>query len=141
VLWRQINYFNNSAAFEPLLHVWSLAIEEQYYLLLPLTLAMVPRRWWMPAIVAAAAVSLAAYARLYPHAPGATFYLRPTRAWEIGLGSISAVLAGRRCARSASEWSSSARRPRPISTSANAGNAGSGASLGDTRAALRDRHR
>jgi len=95
VLWRQINYFNNSAAFEPLLHFWSLAIEEQYYLLLPLTLAVTPRRWWTPAIVAATAVSLVAYVWLYPHSPGATFYLLPTRAWEIGLGSIGAALAGR----------------------------------------------
>lgn len=95
VLWRQINYFNNSAAFEPLLHFWSLAIEEQYYLLLPLTLAVIPRRWWMPAIIVTTAVSLVAYLWLYPHSPGATFYLLPTRAWEIGLGSIGAALAGR----------------------------------------------
>ncbi len=95
VLWRQINYFNDSAAFEPLLHMWSLAVEEQYYLLLPLAVALLPRRLWMPALLTATLASLAAYAWLYPRAPGATFYLLPTRAWEIGIGSIGALVADR----------------------------------------------
>ena len=42
VLWQQINYFNNGAAFEPLLHMWSLAVEEQYYLILPVALFVLP---------------------------------------------------------------------------------------------------
>jgi len=89
VLWRQINYFNNGAAFEPLLHMWSLAVEEQYYLLLPVTLFVLPRRLWFAAILTATIASLAAYCWLYPRSPGVAFYLLPTRAWEIGIGSLA----------------------------------------------------
>ncbi|HMM72612.1 MAG TPA: acyltransferase [Rhodocyclaceae bacterium] len=44
VLWQQAGYFQGAAALKPLLHVWSLAIEEQYYLILPLALTLMPRR-------------------------------------------------------------------------------------------------
>ncbi len=92
VLWRQINYFNDGAQGEPLLHVWSLAVEEQFYLVFPVLLLSCPRRWWMPAIGMATAASLAAYLTLYAQSPGAAFYLLPTRAWEIGLGVAAAGL-------------------------------------------------
>jgi peptidoglycan/LPS O-acetylase OafA/YrhL len=94
-LWKQINYFNDSAAFEPLLHMWSLAIEEQYYLILPIALMLVPKRMWLAMFVLVTIASLAGYGWLYPLSPGASFYLLPMRAWEIGLGSIAACLAGR----------------------------------------------
>ncbi len=93
-LWRQINYFNDSAAFEPLLHLWSLAIEEQYYLILPIALMILPRRCWLAMFVVVTLASLAGYGWLYPLSPGASFYLLPMRAWEIGLGSIAACPAG-----------------------------------------------
>ena len=89
VLWKQINYFNNNAAFEPLLHMWSLAVEEQYYLILPIVLRVIPKRLWFVAVVAVTVASLAAYGYLYPRSPGAAFYLLPTRAWEIGIGSLA----------------------------------------------------
>lgn len=43
-LWQQTGYFSIDAAFTPLLHMWSLAIEEQYYLVLPVLLVLVPRK-------------------------------------------------------------------------------------------------
>src|SRR5688500_10264248 len=46
-LWQQTGYFASEAALKPLLHVWSLAVEEQYYLLLPLALWLAPRRTWL----------------------------------------------------------------------------------------------
>jgi peptidoglycan/LPS O-acetylase OafA/YrhL len=96
VLWRQINYFNDQSATEPLLHMWSLAVEEQFYLLLPLTLWLLPRRWRGAGVAAVTLASLALYLVLYPRSPGAVFYLLPTRAWELGLGVLTAMLAARR---------------------------------------------
>jgi peptidoglycan/LPS O-acetylase OafA/YrhL len=99
VLWRQINYFNTSAASEPLLHMWSLAIEEQFYLGLPLALWATPRRWRPWAIGAATVLSLAGYLVLYPRSPGLAFYALPTRAWELGLGALAALVPTRRLPR------------------------------------------
>lgn len=45
-LWRQTGYFEGAAELKPLLHVWSLSIEEQYYLLLPAALVLIPQRFW-----------------------------------------------------------------------------------------------
>ena len=92
VLWQQINYFKSAAELEPLLHMWSLAVEEQYYLVLPVVLRFVPQRLWGAAIAAITLGSLGGYIWLYPHAPGAAFYLLPTRAWEIGIGAIVTFL-------------------------------------------------
>jgi peptidoglycan/LPS O-acetylase OafA/YrhL len=111
-LWRQINYFNDSAAFEPLLHMWSLAIEEQYYLILPIALTWLPKRCWPAMFVLVTIASLAGYGWLYPLSPGASFYLLPMRAWEIGLGSIAACCAGRTAEGSAAEGM--LRRAMPV---------------------------
>ncbi|UUL82470.1 acyltransferase family protein [Sphingomonas qomolangmaensis] len=91
VLWRQINYFHDSAIFEPLLHMWSLAVEEQFYLLMPALLVMLPPRRWTAVLAVATAVSLIAYLVAYPRAPAAAFYLLPLRAWELGLGAVAAT--------------------------------------------------
>ncbi|GAB4203243.1 MAG: acyltransferase family protein [Tibeticola sp.] len=96
-LWLQTGYFEGAAHLKPLLHVWSLAIEEQYYLLLPAALAFMPQRWWKPLALLAVAASLALCLALVGPKPGATFYLLPTRAWELGLGSLGVlVLEGSR---------------------------------------------
>jgi peptidoglycan/LPS O-acetylase OafA/YrhL len=95
VLWRQINYFNDQSASEPLLHMWSLAVEEQFYLLLPLALWLLPRRWRPGSVAAVTLASLVLYLLFYPRSPGAAFYLLPTRAWELGLGVLTAMLAAR----------------------------------------------
>lgn len=93
VLWRQSGYFAGAAALKPLLHVWSLSIEEQYYLLLPAALYYVPRRFWIAGASLILIVSLALYVALVPLRPTTAFYLLPTRAWEFAIGSLAALAA------------------------------------------------
>ncbi|CAN7284580.1 acyltransferase family protein [Caulobacter sp. LjRoot300] len=95
VLWRQIDYFDSGAALKPLLHMWSLAIEEQYYLILPLLTVICPRRLRPLAgvLLTAASAVLCLYA--VQRSPSAAFYFMPTRAWELGLGSVAAMIVRR----------------------------------------------
>jgi peptidoglycan/LPS O-acetylase OafA/YrhL len=90
-LWQQTGYFDGAAEAKPLLHVWSLAIEEQFYMVLPAALFLCPRRAWFPGAVLVCAVSLSLCIILAPLKPHATFYLLPTRAWELALGSAGAL--------------------------------------------------
>lgn len=89
VLWHQSGYFDEAAVTKPLLHFWSLAVEEQYYFLMPLTLMVVPRGWRLRIVVGLTVASLA-YCFLLA-APSAKFYLIFSRAWELGLGSLAAL--------------------------------------------------
>lgn len=105
VLWQQTGYFDGAAALKPLLHVWSLAIEEQYYLLLPAAMVLTPRRWWLPCACMVLAASLLACMWLWGRQPSAAFYLLPTRAWELALGSVVALVTLRSGhARTAAAW-------------------------------------
>lgn len=95
VLWFQTDYFGSGAALKPLLHMWSLAVEEQFYLLLPPVMIAAPRRWRLPLTAAATLTSLALCLVLQPRSPSATFYFLPTRAWELGIGCVLALLVRR----------------------------------------------
>jgi peptidoglycan/LPS O-acetylase OafA/YrhL len=84
-----------SAEKTPLLHTWSLAIEEQYYLFYPLLLIPVLKfagkhRLTVLGIGAILSLALCLFAAL-DH-PSAALYLLPTRAWELGTGAILALL-------------------------------------------------
>ncbi|MGN6313034.1 MAG: acyltransferase family protein [Rhodanobacteraceae bacterium] len=92
VLLQQTGYFAGAAALKPLLHVWSLAVEEQYYLLLPPVLLLIPRRWWLGGSIAVLAASFVLCVVLTYSRPDAAFYLLPTRAWELAIGSIGALM-------------------------------------------------
>jgi len=95
-LWLQSGYFDGRADVKPLLHVWSLSLEEQYYMLLPAALFCLPRRFATPAITVGTLASLLLCLYFAPLKPGASFYLLPTRAWELGVGSIGVLaLTGR----------------------------------------------
>ena len=92
VLWQQTGYFQGAGDLKPLLHFWSLAIEEQYYMLLPALLVWAgPRRWW-PISIACVLLSLALCAWMSTAKPIAGFYLLPSRAWELGFGSLGALM-------------------------------------------------
>jgi peptidoglycan/LPS O-acetylase OafA/YrhL len=68
-----------------------LAIEEQFYMILPAALFLLPRRAWLPGAVLVCAVSLILCLAFAPLWPSATFYLLPTRAWELAIGSVGAL--------------------------------------------------
>lgn len=93
VLWQQTGYFESASDLKPLLHMWSLSLEEQYYLVLPAALLLLPRPAWRRGVLAALVASLALCMVGSVVAPAATFYLLPTRAWELLLGSLGALLA------------------------------------------------
>ena len=92
--YRTSGYFDPSADLNPLLHTWSLAVEEQYYLLYPLLLAVVWRLGLRALVVTLAAglvISLAAAHWTAASHPYFGFYLLPTRGWELLLGAFVAL--------------------------------------------------
>ncbi len=95
ILWKQSDYFATAADLKPLLHMWSLAVEEQYYLGLPLVLFVFPARLRWAAMVALLLLSAVLCAVMVSRAPSATFYMLPTRAWELAIGGCIALLVNR----------------------------------------------
>jgi peptidoglycan/LPS O-acetylase OafA/YrhL len=92
--WDESGYFAPAAETMPLLHTWSLAVEEQFYLLFPLLLMVIWRfggAHATRAICILATLSFAASIWSSAAAPQAAFYLLPSRAWELLLGSILAL--------------------------------------------------
>lgn len=92
--WTELDYFGRSADVKPLLHTWSLAVEEQFYLLFPplvVSLYTWSRRLLVAVIAVLFAISLALSIHGVSHYPSAAFYLLHSRAWELLLGSMLAV--------------------------------------------------
>lgn len=91
-------YFDAGVDTKPLLHTWSLAVEEQFYLIFPLLLLFLARSRkfsFNKTIVLLALGSLAlSIVGVYLY-PSATFYLLPTRAWELLIGAWLAMSRGR----------------------------------------------
>jgi peptidoglycan/LPS O-acetylase OafA/YrhL len=94
LLWSQAGYFDTEAAIKPLLHLWSLGIEEQFYLLWPLLLALLYQRTrHLPLIVSGLLVASFACNVAFVHShPSATFYLPMARFWELLSGALLAYL-------------------------------------------------
>lgn len=90
----QSGYFGAPAAMKPLLHTWSLAVEEQFYVFLPFFLMAIRRgspTWKRGIVLLVAAVSFLASVLGVFHNPEGTFYLAHTRAWELLLGTLIAM--------------------------------------------------
>lgn len=96
VFWNEGDYFQ-SALSRPLLHTWSLAVEEQFYLLFALSIFLFRKRmrFMLILFVFTALASWAVGALLEPRSPKTVFFLLPTRIWEFSLG-IAAFLIVRR---------------------------------------------
>jgi peptidoglycan/LPS O-acetylase OafA/YrhL len=94
VFWNQTGYFAPSSELMPLLHTWSLAVEEQFYIVLPLFLLAL-RRYPAETVLKVSAVgvvlSFGATQILARVEPAANFYLLPSRLWELGVGAMLAL--------------------------------------------------
>lgn len=93
--WQNSDYFAPTAEHKPLLHTWSLSVEEQFYLIFPLILIMLARRGpavtiWMIFALSVGSLILAQLAS--SRFAQASFYLTPTRAWELGIGALLAFI-------------------------------------------------
>ncbi len=91
--WREDGYFDAASHEKLLLHTWSLSVEWQFYLMLPLVLLVVwkimpGRKSLVVTMVSALVVSLLLSLVVTPIAPTAAFYLLPTRAWEMLAGGL-----------------------------------------------------
>ncbi len=101
--WQHTGYFAGASEEKPLLHTWSLAVEEQFYFIAPFLLWGVARvtilrsrRSLLSTLGVGFILSFAASIYGVTRYPSATFYLLPTRAWELLLGSIVAFLPTQR---------------------------------------------
>jgi peptidoglycan/LPS O-acetylase OafA/YrhL len=91
VSWREVGYFDREAALKPLLHLWSLGIEEQFYLVWPLLLLLLKNRKGTGITIALlTAASFALNIALLYRNPTANYYFPLSRFWELGLGCLLA---------------------------------------------------
>jgi peptidoglycan/LPS O-acetylase OafA/YrhL len=95
LLWTESGYFDHSAATKPLLHLWSLAIEEQFYILWPVMLVFVWKRQWnfLKITVFIALASFAINIYFIGTNSVSAFYMPQSRFWELMVGGILAYIS------------------------------------------------
>jgi len=92
-----VGYFTEPAETKPMLHMWSLAVEEQFYVLFPIYLFLVFKffkKYLGTLTIVMFLVSLAYSAYIVGMLPGDAFYSTPARAWELMVGSLLAIYSG-----------------------------------------------
>jgi peptidoglycan/LPS O-acetylase OafA/YrhL len=93
LFWRESGYFDAGAELKPLLHTWSLAVEEQYYILFPIFLMFTWRlgiKWVLILLSVVFFISLGVAQWGAYNKPSASFFLLPTRGWELLIGVFAA---------------------------------------------------
>ncbi len=94
LFWLTSGYFDTSAELRPLLHTWSLAVEEQYYVFFPIVLYLLWKfaKHRLVILLGCFAIASLALAQWGAYAkPMASFYLLPTRGWELLLGALASI--------------------------------------------------
>tara|TARA_X000000950_G_C13869422_1_gene642263 strand:- start:94 stop:2052 length:1959 start_codon:yes stop_codon:yes gene_type:complete len=92
--WRESGYFANASEFKPLIHTWSLAVEEQFYILFPLFLMIFWRfgiKWVTLILVFIFLISLSLAEWASMKYPSPNFFLLPTRGWELLVGVFISI--------------------------------------------------
>lgn len=92
--WREVGYFDLAASFKPLLHLWSIAVEEQFYLLFPLLLLLAgtSSRWKLLSVVGVLLIISFVFSLwAVEHSSSTAFYLLPSRMWELMTGAVIAL--------------------------------------------------
>lgn len=89
---RQEGYFDAASDLKPLLHTWSLAVEEQFYIVFPLILTLLSSRFrhWRMALFSLLLISFGLSVWAVAHHPEKAFFLLPMRAWELLAGAMLA---------------------------------------------------
>ena len=95
ILWREDSYFDVVSTAKPLLHLWSLGVEEQFYIVWPLALATISQRRIPWAVTAIVLVSFAINIAIVGSHPAAAFFLPATRIWEFMIGALLACAGTR----------------------------------------------
>ncbi|MEM7300519.1 MAG: acyltransferase family protein [Pseudomonadota bacterium] len=93
MFWREIGYFDGAAAEKPLLHTWSLSVEEQFYVVFPLLMMLMFKfgnKWRAYVLVGLFLLSLVASVWVTMKWPATGFYWSPLRGWELLAGSLLA---------------------------------------------------
>lgn len=95
VLWNESGYFDNSAVTKPLLHLWSLRVEEQFYIIWPLTLWITRRGRpnFLGITILVGAISFYLNVSKVHTNPVAAFFSPQTRFWELMTGAALAHLS------------------------------------------------
>ncbi|HEV7606629.1 MAG TPA: acyltransferase family protein [Steroidobacteraceae bacterium] len=96
VLYGETGYFDVGAHTKPLLHLWSLGVEEQFYFVWPVIMVLVARRnrpaSTLTLIAVLAGMSFVAHLLVFRESPQASFYLPFTRFWELMIGALLAAM-------------------------------------------------
>lgn len=96
LFWGESGYFDTQAELKPLLHTWSLAVEEQFYVIFPLLLLAawrLGRRFLLVLVGGIAVLSFITSVDEVRSFPSAAFYLLPSRAWQLLVGALASLAA------------------------------------------------